>query len=259
MIVRAGSSTGPSAERAHQATGHLVSDAPMVGSASIVSRLVTEDHGGVGPVTGWVAGVVGIVGIIYTIWSGRRTRHKRIHWQCTADTPVMATSSSPEWGPLTVQLAGKQLESPRVINVRFSNTGSNELKRDVISIPPTVTVEDGQVVAATVEMFTRGSRTPVITKSPTHLPAREVVSEPVVLNPGDALVFQLLLDGSTGTIGANFQAAGFRFDAKTFAEEDARKDLRISQLWIPFLILFVVIAALGTVGAVIDFLSALNE
>jgi hypothetical protein len=109
-----------------------------------------------------------------------------------------------------------------VINVRFSNTGANELKVDDVSIPPKVIVSSGEIVAGTIEVFTKGSRVPTLVASPTKLPATEIESNCVLLNPGDALVFQLLLDGQQGTVAAKLQAAGFDFVAKTFAEDDAR-------------------------------------
>jgi hypothetical protein len=148
---------------------------------------------------------------------------------------------------LTVRLGEELLNNPRVIALELVNTGNVELKKDDISVSPRVLLSDGRLLSAEAVVRPGGNSVGIPVPT-TMLDGRTVEVPAVVLNPDDALVFELFVDGGRQDPTLVMQAAGFTIEeerrpaAVVYREEDSPNK---TALYLG-LILAVLIGALGT-------------
>lgn len=163
-----------------------------------------------GPITGWIAGAIGLASLAYTLWNNHRQNKREVSWQTVANIPLLVAKPNSDWGTLRVLLGETALENPRFVSIRLTNTGRTVLKPDDVSIPPIVRFPKARVAAATVDLLPYGDSSPEVYAHTATLPTQEFKIDGPLLNPGDALTFQFLVDGDD-EFNVSFQAAGFKF------------------------------------------------
>ena len=154
--------------------------------------------------------IVAFASLSYTVYDKRRSTLKRIGWRIVADAPLLPRSPTKSWQQLKVVLENETVQRPRVVAVEFINSGRIELKKDDFALPPKVTMPDGRILATEVNLRTHGSDAGTPVES-VHVTENSVDIEGRLLNPGDAVVFRVLLDGGQKPPVPSLQAAGFKF------------------------------------------------
>jgi hypothetical protein len=159
----------------------------------------------------WVAivsVVIAALTLTFTIYRETRAKSRKLAWATLYNTSILLQLAQSHINQVKVTWGTEELTKPRVIGLELSNTGRVELKKDDISIPIKVEVPDGKIISAELQLRPHSSKTSQrvgIAK----LTDTTVEAEPLVLNPGDSLLFELFVDGGEGDPEMSMQAAGF--------------------------------------------------
>ena len=206
-----------------------------------------------------VSAVIAACSLGYTIWDKTQGQRRRLRWSVASNTSLLsAVANDRSLDKLSVHWDGADVRKPRLAVVHIMNTGKVELKESDVSVRPRIQLDQSKIVSAQVILHTAGSdRASVIQpKSSTD----SVIEAPqLTLNPGDRLVFSLLLDGDEERLRPTMQAAGFRFESP---EEAAKRPaiIRLGQRFWEldfFTTLGILLVAAIVIGVLLSFIGAL--
>jgi hypothetical protein len=158
--------------------------------------------------------VVAGVGLMVTMYDKLRTTSKKIAWRLLPASSLNAAQLKGRWRSIRYTvLAGAQeivLLQPRVVDILIVNVGKNAVTAANMSIPPRVAIADGSLVDVEVSLLTKGG--PDVTPLEIVEVAGNVAKlAPLTLNPRDALVISLLVDGGVAAPTVTMQAVDFEF------------------------------------------------
>lgn len=159
-------------------------------------------------IVGAIAAVVSTAVAIWAVISKRRP--KRLQWFVVADQsfrPEVATSA---WPDLQVTYSGHTLKLARLVSVVVRNTGKETVTaKDFVSPIEVAGMGSDNFVAGAAALRPKGGyQVPVPI---TELTRCSVQCRPVVLNPGDMLLINVLIDGDNSEIITTAHIAGFTF------------------------------------------------
>jgi hypothetical protein len=199
----------------------------------------------IGPASGWLAAIVAVIALIFAVRTFRKAKRegdKRIAWAITSDAMVMPQRADARWERLVVKLGDDELSQPRVVTMNFTNVGQVELKTDDIAIPPTISIPDGDIRAATAEAkdHSGGPTRPLTVK----IAGRSLSVDSLLLNAGDTVTFRLLIDKTKNDVIPSFQAAGFKFERNQIvaALRDEMRTERYTRIMVATAILAMVVS-----------------
>jgi hypothetical protein len=168
-----------------------------------------------GALQGWLAALGAFLLVPVTWWGVRRGRPPRreLAYTIVANQDVITRSQySRQWSQLDVRFDDLSLQDPRTTVIRIENTGRVEARAADFEEPLSVhTQERDTIIAAKISLYA----TNLIEKTGTELEGaltddRKTVRAPAVLmNPGDAIEFQLLIEGVDAAVAPNGRVAGF--------------------------------------------------
>ena len=159
----------------------------------------------------WVAIVavaIAAASLLFTIYRETRAKSRRLAWATLYNTSILLQLSQSHINQVKITWGTEELTKPRVIGLELTNPGRVELKKDDISIPIKVEILDGRIISAELQLRPHNSKTgqPI---GIAMLTDTTVEAEPLVLNPGDSLLFELFVDGGDRDPELTMQAAGF--------------------------------------------------
>jgi hypothetical protein len=152
---------------------------------------------------------VGVIAVFLGRMDKRRDRQRHIEVR-VADMPFWQPAAVQRWGwsGLEVYWEKARVNDPRLVQAEFRNVGRIELKCTDLSEPPTVETGDAAILAACAFLRTGDQQAPrSIARITRHGDRIEVPG--VLLNPGDMLTVQLLLDGGSRLPMCYLHASGF--------------------------------------------------
>jgi hypothetical protein len=197
--------------------------------------------------TVWVAIVSVIIAaasLTYTVYDKRRALSKKIGWRLLVNAPLLPKDPTTRWKQITVSLDSEKVDHPRVAAVEFVNMGRVELKKDEIGIAPYVSIPDAKILLAEISLRPKGSSTPQA-MTPIVVSDKACGADDFMLNPGDALMFRLLVEGGSAPPVTSMQAAGFRFvEIPRPGSDEERSQDRLPRSVFPLLTLLVVILSI---------------
>ncbi|MET0522832.1 MAG: hypothetical protein ABW156_12805 [Jiangellaceae bacterium] len=139
----------------------------------------------------------------------RREKQKRVEVAVTDTRPWPQKAVDQQaWNQLQVQWGQTRVADPRVVQVEFRNVGRIELKDSDMFESPAVEVIDGTIITASAHLMIKGSSGPR-PRNGIAQNGNRVEAPKQSLNPGDSLVFQLLVDGGTRPPTFDLRAGGF--------------------------------------------------
>lgn len=165
-----------------------------------------------GTVPAWASVVVAVLSLGIAAFSLRANRkRKALGYETLLDQPLV-NLNAPGYPELTVSHDGVPVSKPRTVTMAVRNIGNVEALSTDYSAPITLRIKDKQ-----------GDRTSILRASVQTVDATQhqvdwtfseqddqhVSVDPVLLNPGDTLLFQFLLDGD-GQVEVLARLAGFR-------------------------------------------------
>jgi hypothetical protein len=152
---------------------------------------------------------VGVITVVLGRLDKRRDRQRHIE-VIVADMPFWQPAAVQRWGWSGLEVYWEQVRvrDPRLVQAEFRNVGRIELKSTDLSEPPTVETGDAAILAACAFLRTGDQQVPrSIARITRHSDRIEVPG--VLLNPGDVLTVQLLLDGGSRLPICYLHASGF--------------------------------------------------
>jgi hypothetical protein len=157
---------------------------------------------------GWAGLLVGVLAIIVGVIIFRLQRsYKRLDYEIRTDQELISRTPFADSGNLQVSYEGSVVRNPRLVVVRFINTGKSEIRRDDFEGALQLSIaEDSKVVSAEVSDYQPKSLSPMVKLSSTH----EVEIDPLLLNAGDWVELRLLIDGEKPNPQVNGRIAGVR-------------------------------------------------
>lgn len=159
----------------------------------------------------WVPGVViGVIGVIVTITIATIVFKKNKKWK-TLDYIVLSdvhllSSSASDVKDLVVNFRGRELSAPRVITIKFVNTGNQEIKQEDFVDPITVSYCGSTKV---LDLFVVDSSKPNMLDRVTDQTAGSTYVNivPRLMNANDWFTVQFFYDG-TEAISVNSWVTG---------------------------------------------------
>lgn len=199
-----------------------------------------------GPWSEWVMVLIAALVFASGLITGVRSRRKRL---MTFKTLFNQPLSDPRWKNLTLELDGRKLDSPHQALVVFRNSGTVPLKVDDISDPLGLGIgSQGSFVHAVATEVAGGSRSIEV---PVQLEEKTVIVPSRLLNPGDELFVQVILNqGSTSEdIKVLGKASGFEIrESDEFSYGDGILG-RLRSTWQQHQVSFVLVAVTICVAA----------
>ena len=130
-----------------------------------------------------------VVPTIATIYVAKR-RRKVLCYEMLSRTPVLSIEEEIK-GKLKILHNGREVTDVHLIELKLSNTGNVDIKREDYEKRYPVTINFGdQAVVLTAEPF---NPKPVDLKVPTTLKQSSVVLTPTLLNAGESITFRMLI------------------------------------------------------------------
>lgn len=140
----------------------------------------------------WVPGAaIAIVGLLINwLWRRRDRKTKAFDYCVLSDVAILSHRPDDEF--LKVTYMGEELDNPRIVRVRFANTGTEVIRASEVLDQFVLTVNAQVVSASIAEQSSRdlaGFKLAV-----PNFPVCEVRLTLATLNPGDNFTLQLLVD-----------------------------------------------------------------
>ncbi|GIE95559.1 hypothetical protein [Paractinoplanes rishiriensis] len=185
--------------------------------------------------------IVGGLTLIAGRMDRRREQLRRIEVSIEDTLLWRSRNAQPQpWQHLDVFWNQNRVDNPRMVGVEFRNAGRVELRDCDMSEPPTVEFADGTILTASVYLVPKDWPAPRPLTAVSHSGNRAEIRG-ILLNPGDTLVFQLLVDGGVTPPSCYLHAGGFTVTGRTDTTNFAGRLTRAAGL------LAVVAATLGIV------------
>lgn len=140
---------------------------------------------------------VGALGICLGFYYFRQSRiRKTLDWKPLSNTPLLAKAAAGELPDLDVVYDGQSVRQPRIVRMRLQNTGNREVPADDFVVFPTFTFNKARLLAAFVvdesSLDVYG-----VSEFLFEPGAQGVQLDPEVLNPGDWVDLQFVIDGES--------------------------------------------------------------
>lgn len=153
---------------------------------------------------GWVAPVLTVIGFILGgIYFRKGQKRKRVEWWISLDQSLLADPNDRSFADqVSVNVGQKKLTQPRTVVIRTKNTGNVGFSTGKMEEPFCLRFDDDRrLELLRVERLQKGSDEPEILRKYEDVAFRHEVPLPkTVLNPGDTLICQMLVDGQAGGI-----------------------------------------------------------
>lgn len=150
---------------------------------------------------GSLVGVVGVVtGFLFYWWS---RRPKKFGWQIMNQTPILSTGSGHL--PLKVVFDGQDVSSPYITQVRLGNTGKIELKADDFDGPVRISFNNSVILQVRNSGRSSEAINPALSKPAS---SKSISFTPTLLNQGEWIEYQLIMDGELETPEIYARVAG---------------------------------------------------
>ncbi|WP_421954061.1 hypothetical protein [Polaromonas sp.] len=182
---------------------------------------------------GAILAMFGVVGAFWIYWLQRQTKELAFGLVSSRRPLAIADELSSR---VTVQLDGKPVGNLHLLIYGLKNSGRRAIAQADFDKPLSITYTDGRVVSAEIA-----------SQTPPNLGGQLVISEsrvelvPLLLNPGDQLLIQVLLSSAKPTSSLNARV----FDVSSFAPVNVTPRLPpFFQSGLP--LLMVVLLILGT-------------
>jgi hypothetical protein len=158
----------------------------------------------------WSGPLVGVLGLLFAVYAYNMNRKpKRLTYEVVTNQPIITASRYTRWAELSLRFGERELENPRLVVVRVTNTGKVEARSDDIDEPITVAAKGAsEIVTARITQRRSGDEE-VREVEPSSVTPSTVVAPKVLLNEGEWLEFQLIVDGGRDPIAVGGRVAGF--------------------------------------------------
>ncbi|MEV6349156.1 hypothetical protein [Actinoplanes sp. NPDC051851] len=199
--------------------------------------------------TAAVFAVVAIAGFLGHFIAADRKQAKRI---TTSSKVISLLPDIAAFKDLAMFCGGDSLDAPTLHEVEFSNVGRESVKPVDIERPCSVRFADGVIVQAVVG-FREAPGSPVEMLEGKAIPGkagRDVQAPKILLNPGNSLIFYVVVSGSSGQPVPSLHADGCHL----MKESDG---FRVDAGGIPILVVAVLSTCVALVAAVSAVLSLL--
>jgi hypothetical protein len=156
---------------------------------------------------GWLGAVFGLFAVIvsFVIYRLQRAR-KSLSYRVVANSDLLSANVGPNT-TLQVVHANHALTEPRLMVLEITNTGNAEIRAEDFAEPFRIKLKDAIRIESVTIAKTRPNGLPVQTIQPDPL---TIELAPLLLNPGDQFILEVLLDGKAAEVEATGRVAGVK-------------------------------------------------
>lgn len=158
-----------------------------------------------------VLGTVIVACLVYILVERRRSRRKKLAWATLRNTSALVHLPEDADNPFSIHYGDQVLRRPRVIEFAIVSIGGATLRKEDIDIPPKLKVPDGKIVKAKAVLRTHNGKSnyPL---TPLTVSEDTVTVPAMVMNPGDAIVVDLVVDEGTQDPSLSMHVVGFTIE-----------------------------------------------
>jgi hypothetical protein len=185
---------------------------------------------------GLAVGLIALVEAVVLYLMQRRT--KQLDYQIVTDRELVFPGPYGEIGDLEISYKGHPVKAPRLLALKIVNSGKVEIRRDDFDHPLSIIIpKDSGLLSSEISDVSSE-----VTRPSLLIHGEEVEVEPLLLNPGDWIELQLLVDGP-GRPQITGRIAGVHKIGDYATRLRSRRRLREISVWSGSLLLAVIVAS----------------